>query len=59
MAASPKMMVTLVWNTHGLLVVDMLPKGATFDTDYCCDDILSEIFGGVPSALKSPTDHSH
>jgi hypothetical protein len=26
----------------------VLPKGARFDTDYCCEDILSEILKARP-----------
>jgi hypothetical protein len=41
-------MLTIVWNTEGFHVVDLLPKGATFDTDYSCEDIPSEILRACP-----------
>jgi hypothetical protein len=48
MVSSPEVMVAVVWNTGGLRVVHVLPKGATFDTDYYCEDILSEILRVCP-----------
>jgi hypothetical protein len=42
-------MLRVVWNIQGFRVVELLPKGATFRTDYCCEDILSEIFNACPA----------
>jgi histone-lysine N-methyltransferase SETMAR len=44
MVSSLKVMLAIVWNTEGSHVVGVLPKGATFGTDYYyCEDILSGI----------------
>jgi hypothetical protein len=48
MVSSPKVMLTVVWDTQGFYIVAVLPKGATFDTDYSCKDILSEILKAHP-----------
>ena len=37
---TPKMMLTIVWNTEGFHVVEILPKGAKFNADYFCNSIL-------------------
>jgi histone-lysine N-methyltransferase SETMAR len=37
-----------MWNIEGFRVVDMLPRGAAFDTDYCSEGILSEILRACP-----------
>jgi hypothetical protein len=42
-------MLTVVWNTKGFHVVGVLPKEATFDTDYYCQDVLSEILRACPA----------
>jgi len=34
MINSPKMMLTIVWNPHGFHVIDVLPKGYKFNSDY-------------------------
>jgi hypothetical protein len=36
------------WNTHGSHAVNVLPKGAAFNTDYSCDDIPSEVLRARP-----------
>jgi hypothetical protein len=43
MVQRPKRMLTVVSNTEGFHVVDVLPKGATFDTDCYCEDRCWEI----------------
>jgi hypothetical protein len=35
-----KVMLTIVWNTEGFYVVEILPKGAKFNADYFCNSIL-------------------
>jgi hypothetical protein len=39
-AKTPKIMLTIVWNTEGFHVVEIIPKGAKFDADYFCHSIL-------------------
>jgi hypothetical protein len=41
-------MLTVVWNTQNFHIVDVLPKGVTFDTDYYSEKILSEILRVYP-----------
>jgi hypothetical protein len=41
-------MLTVVWNTEGFHIVHVLPKGATFDSDYYCENSLSEILRACP-----------
>jgi hypothetical protein len=48
-ASSLKGVLTIVWNTDGFHAVDMLPKGATFDIDDYCEDILSETLRASPA----------
>jgi hypothetical protein len=36
-------MLTVVCSTESFHVVGVFPKGATLDTDYYCEDILSEM----------------
>jgi hypothetical protein len=43
MVSSPKVMLTVVWDTQSFHIVEVHPKEATIDTDYCCQDILSGI----------------
>jgi histone-lysine N-methyltransferase SETMAR len=42
-------MLTVLGNTDGFHVVDLLSKGATFNTDYYFQDILSEILWACPA----------
>jgi hypothetical protein len=37
---TPKMMLTIAWNTKWFHVVEILPKRATFNADYFCNSIL-------------------
>jgi hypothetical protein len=48
MVSSPKVMLTVVWNTEGFHVLDVLPKRAMFETDSDSGDILSEILWVCP-----------
>jgi hypothetical protein len=48
MVSSPKVMLTVVWNTEVCHAVDVFPKRATFDTDHYCENILSEILTASP-----------
>ena len=36
-------MVTIFWSVFGFHVVDILPKGVSFDTDYFRDNILAKL----------------
>jgi histone-lysine N-methyltransferase SETMAR len=48
MVSSPRVMLTVVWNTEGFHIINVIPKGAMFGTDYYCEDILSEILRACP-----------
>jgi hypothetical protein len=56
-----KMMLAVVWNIEGLHIVEILLKGAMFDIDYDCKDILSEILRACPvhsnRRLTIPTNY--
>jgi hypothetical protein len=36
-------MVTIPWNSLGFRVLDALPKGTTFDAEYCPDNSLTAL----------------
>jgi hypothetical protein len=40
----PKMMVTIAWNPLGFCLLDVLPKGNTFNAEYYSVDILTRLF---------------
>jgi hypothetical protein len=48
MVSSSKVVLAVVRNTEGFHVVDLLPKGASCDTRYYCEDIISEILRACP-----------
>jgi hypothetical protein len=39
----PKMVATIAWNPLGFHLLEALPKGSTFNTDYDCVNILTEL----------------
>jgi histone-lysine N-methyltransferase SETMAR len=41
--ASQKLMITVVWNSHGCHVIQCLPKGIKWTSRYYSDNILSSI----------------
>jgi hypothetical protein len=41
--SSPKTMLTIVWNPHGLHLISLLPKGQKWTSQYYIDHILLEI----------------
>jgi transposase len=43
MISSPKLMLTIVWNPHGFHIIDILPKGAKFNSDYYISHILTPL----------------
>jgi hypothetical protein len=50
--ASQKLMITVVWNPHGIHVIQFLPKGIKWTGRYYSDDILSHI-----AALRDVSSH--
>jgi hypothetical protein len=42
-----------MWSTQGFHIVDVLSKGAMFDTDYCDENIFSEILSICPVRSNS------
>jgi hypothetical protein len=43
MISSSKTMLTVVWNPHGIQLVNVLPKGQKWTSQYYIDHILPEI----------------
>ena len=54
MISSKKIMVTIVWNTSGMLLIDMLPKGVKYNSDYYINHILRPLV----EILDNDPDHS-
>jgi histone-lysine N-methyltransferase SETMAR len=43
MISSAKLSVTIAWNPNGFHVIEVLPKGQKFSTDYCCSSVLAKL----------------
>jgi hypothetical protein len=64
-------MMTVFWPPLGFLLVEILMKGVSFDSQYFCSSILSAIVQGRPSEtpedrrrrmvvhFDNPTPHTH
>jgi histone-lysine N-methyltransferase SETMAR len=42
MISSAKLIVTIAWNPNGFHVIEVLPKGQKFNTDYYCSSVLAK-----------------
>jgi hypothetical protein len=55
----PKMMVTVAWNPLGFHLLSALPKGNTFNTEYCRVNILTKLLPLRPQVnVKRPVIHA-
>ena len=52
MITDKKMMLTVFWNPEGFLVVDVLPHGQKFNSEYFINNILQPIYRSLSSRAK-------
>jgi hypothetical protein len=41
--STPKVMITIFWSPLGFPVIDALPAGENFTTQYLCDNIVPQV----------------
>ena len=44
MIGSKKFMLTVFWNTEGFIIIDLLPEGLKFNSEYFINNILEKIY---------------
>ena len=52
MKTDKKMMLTVFWNPEGFLIVDVLPHGQKFNSEYFINNILQPIYEQLSSRAE-------